>query len=77
METIVLEDNKEYYIIDIIKIDDVKYMYLSDTDQTSGNVCVRKLVDNEANVAGLDNELEYEKAINAFRKKYEDKILAA
>jgi hypothetical protein len=78
METITLEDNKEYYIIDILKIDNTKYMYLCDTlDNNMGNVCIRKLVDNDESVAGLDSDLEYQKALNEFSKKYEDKILAA
>lgn len=75
LETTILEDNKEYAIIDIIEIDGIKYIYLSaisDID-TKKQVCIRKEL-NEEEIIGLDNEEEYQKALQAFVNKYKEVI---
>lgn len=78
METIVLEDNKDYIILDTIEIEETKYIYLClATDNEKKSVCIRKIVDNGENIAGLDNEEEYEKALAAYIEKYKDIVSAA
>jgi hypothetical protein len=78
MEIVVLEDNKEYYILDTINVLNKKYVYLCEVeDKTKKNVCVRKLVDNDTNIAGLDSEEELTEALNAYKNKYEHVVMAA
>ncbi len=71
MMKITLEDNKEYKIIDEIEIDKVKYLYLCNSEDEM-DVCIRKKSRDEREVLGLDNEKEYEKALNAYTQKYRD-----
>ena len=60
MEAVTLEDNKEYVILDNIEIDGIKYLYLAHlSDPEKRTACIRKLVDNNTNIAGLDTEEEY------------------
>lgn len=68
---VTLEDNLEYNIIATIKIGDVKYLYLSGCGDTN-NTCIRKLNKNETEILGLENEMEYQKALIAFNKTYKD-----
>ena len=78
MEVVTLEDNKEYIILDTIEIEGIKYLYLAHlTDPEKKTACIRKLVDNDTNIAGLDSEFEYERALNMYIKKYNDVIAAA
>lgn len=78
MEVVTLEDNKDYLILDTLEVEGIKYIYLClVTDQEKKSVCIRKLVDNEENIAGLDTEEEYKKALNAYIRKYKDIVTAA
>lgn len=78
MEVVTLEDNKDYVILDTIEIDGIKYVYLVlATNEEQKSVCVRKLVDNEENLAGLDSEEEYKKALDAYILKYKDIVCAS
>lgn len=78
MEIVRLEDNQEYVVLDKIVINNIKYIYLVlSTDQTKKSVCIRKLVDEEQNIAGLDSQEEYQKALQVFTNKYKNIILAA
>lgn len=78
MEVVTLEDNQEYIVLDKIVINNIKYIYLVlSTDESKKNVCIRKIVDQGANLAGLDSQEEYQKALQAFTSKYKNIILAA
>lgn len=78
MEAVTLEDNKEYIILDTIEIDGIKYLYLAHlNDPEKRTACIRKLVDNNTNIAGLDTEEEYKKALNAYIEKYKDIVVSA
>lgn len=78
MEVVTLEDNKDYLVLDTLEIDEIKYIYLClVTDQEKKSVCIRKLVDDEKNIVGLDSEEEYKKALNAYIIKYKDIVTAA
>lgn len=73
MEVITLEDNRDYIILDTIEIDNIKYIYLVlATEEEQKSVCIRKIVDNGENIAGLDSEEEYRKALSAYTEKYKD-----
>lgn len=69
IETVMLEDNKEYYIIDTIIIDNLKYLFLSQ-EFNSDVIVIRKVLENK--IIGLDNEAEYNKALKVFTNKYKD-----
>jgi hypothetical protein len=78
METVILEDNQEYYVLDILKVNNTKYMYLCEvTDKNNKNVCVRKLMHNDEYIVGLDSVSELDMALALYRKKYEKVVSAA
>ena len=71
MEIVYLEDNKKYIILDQITIENIKYVYLVEsTDNEKKVICIRKLVDDEKNLAGLDSKEEYDKAFQVYIEKY-------
>lgn len=73
LETVILEDNKQYAILDTIQIKGVKYIYLSCIEETEKpQVCIRKLSNNEEEILGLENEEEYNIALEAYTDKYKD-----
>lgn len=75
MKTVRLEDNKDYLILDTIKINDNEYVYLAYiNDKDKKEVCIRKVVDNGENLVGLDSEEEYKVALNVYAEKYKDVI---
>lgn len=71
VETVTLEDEKEYAIMDTISINRVKYIYLCATDNI-GDICIRKLSSDEKDILGLEDEEEFKMALQVFGKKYED-----
>ncbi len=71
MERVKLEDNKYYLIVDEIKIEGINYIYLSEEDNPS-DICVRKEINNGKDISGLDNQEEFDKAMKAYKRKYED-----
>lgn len=78
MEVVTLEDNRDYIVLDTINIDGIKYIYMVlATSEKEKSVCIRKLVDNEENIAGLDTEEEYKKALDAYIEKYKDIVCAS
>ena len=78
MEVVTLEDNKEYIVLDTIKINQAKYIYLMlATDEAKKSFCIRKLIDNDQFIAGLENEEEYKMALDAYNKKYIDIVASA
>lgn len=73
MKSVVLEDKLEYVIIDTIEIDNVKYLFLeniNEKDASNPNVVIRKLDSKEKNILGLENEEEYNKALQSFIDKH-------
>ncbi len=70
LETITLEDNKTYYILDTIPIENTKYLFLS--EENGSNVVIRKLSQDEKDVIGLNTEEEYNNALNTYLNKYAD-----
>lgn len=74
MNTVILEDNKEYIILDIIIIEGTNYVYLyePENEESKNNFCIRKLVDNDENMSRLDSDAEYEKALLVYTEKHKD-----
>ncbi|MCI9280115.1 MAG: hypothetical protein HFJ02_04890 [Bacilli bacterium] len=71
IEKIVLEDNKEYFIIDTLMIDQVKYVFLSENLNPHTSL-IRKFSINGKEIIALNNEQEYDKALRLFTEKYKD-----
>ena len=73
IETVKLEDNLDYYIVDEIKASETTYYYLVD-EETGKSFRVRKLIKNEQGefLNGLDNDDEFDKAMLLFSKKHKD-----
>lgn len=69
VETVVLEDNKEYAIMDTIPIDGIKYLYLAQIEKPE-DLCIRKLSIDEKDILGLENEEEFKMALHAYATKY-------
>lgn len=69
MESVILENNKEYLILNEIKNGSDKYIYLVNTED-SKDFCIRKsLVNSEKEVLiGLKDEEEFRKALLLFNK---------
>ncbi|MEG0995121.1 MAG: hypothetical protein RR359_00760 [Bacilli bacterium] len=67
INTILLEDNNNYIIIDEIPYNDFKYVYLTNA-LDSNDFCIRKLINNQ-DLIGLDNEQEFDNALKLFRNK--------
>lgn len=78
MDIVTLEDNKDYIILDTLEVEGIKYVYLVEsTDKEQKKACIRKIVDNGEYLAGLDSEIEYRKALNAYTEKYKDVVASA
>ena len=71
IDKIVLEDNKEYFIIDVLMINQVKYVFLSENLNPHTSI-IRKLSTNGKEIIGLESDQEYEKALRLFTDKYKD-----
>lgn len=69
MESVILENNKEYLILNEIKNGSDKYIYLVNTEDQK-DFCIRKsLVNSEKEVLiGLKDEEEFRKALLLFNK---------
>lgn len=71
MDTIILDDNIEYYIIKELPIDNVIYTLFANINDNT-DICFRKTSsDNEGNLfyTGLDDEREFDKVSNYFVKE--------
>lgn len=71
MDTIILDDNIEYYIIKELPIDNVIYTLFANINDNT-DICFRKTSsDNEGNLfyTGLDDEREFDKVSNYFAKE--------
>ena len=76
IETVILEDKKEYAIVDTIEIEEVKYLYLGELEELQSEddimptVVIRKLDKKEKNILGLETEEEYKMALETFVNKW-------
>lgn len=63
-------DNKNYLVIDKIKIGDIEYWYLSN-ESDSNDFLIQKLsmLNNEEVIVNLDSNEEFDMAIMEFSKK--------
>ena len=70
-EVVELEDNKEYFILDEIVIDNIKYVYLSlEEDPQSFKIRKVKIEGENEIFSGLDTSEEFDKAMMSFAKKH-------
>ena len=69
-------EGRDYQIIDIINLDNDKYVFFGALDKPKG-ICIRKLVeqDGQKYYVGLENKEECDKAYKEFSKKYKDLVL--
>ena len=67
-DTLVLNDKTTCAIVDTIEINNNKYLYLVNVDDTD-DFFIRKEIDPET-VIGLDSEEEFDMAMVAFAKKH-------
>ena len=68
---VILEDQKEYYVLDRIEKDNKAYIYLVlPTDPK--NFCCRKEIEEDGKtfLVGLDNEEEADLALKLFAEKH-------
>ena len=71
LECIILENNKEYAILEKIKKEDIYYLYLFNTNDLK-DFCIRKLIDKK--IYGLDSNEEFDEAMLLLREKNKDLI---
>lgn len=71
VNVITLENNRDYEIIDTIKIGDNKYLILSN-EKDDNDICVRKvIVEGEREyITKLENKEELEEVMTNFYNKY-------
>ncbi len=70
-EVVELEDGKEYFILDEIEIDNVKYAYLTLEDDPQAFKIRKVKTDDKGEIfAGLDTDEEFDKAMMHFAKKH-------
>lgn len=72
---VVLEDGLEYAVIDEIKHNDNKYIYLTNVNDVE-DFCIRKIIveNNEQFIIGLEDEKEFDLALMLFAKNHKDEI---
>lgn len=65
-----LEDGNTYTVVDKIEKLDKSYIYLANIENVQ-DFCIRKEIteNGETFIVGLDNDQEYEEAMNLFIKK--------
>lgn len=70
---VVLENEKEYYVIDKIKLNDKAFVYLSNVHDPE-DFCVRKeILENEKTyLVGLDNKEEADVALKLFTENHKE-----
>ena len=63
-------EGRDFVIVDEIKINDVLYVQLASADDPE-EFCIRKVIlkNNEEILTGLDSDLEFDMALDAFIKK--------
>ena len=70
VKTIILDNGREYFLVDETIIDDVKYFYLANMNDNK-DICVRKqeIENGISYLSTLDDIDELMKALEAFRDK--------
>lgn len=70
VEIITLEDNNDYIVTKEIIIDNVKYVYLTNTDDVA-SFCIRKvnIINGEEFLVGLNDQDEFLKALKSFTEE--------
>lgn len=70
VDTLTLEDNETYIVTDEILIDNIKYVYLV-KENNMNKFCIRKvnIINGSEYLVNLDNDEEFTKAMNEYRKK--------
>jgi len=63
-------EGREYVIVDEIILNNIKYVHLASADDPE-KFCIRKVIikNDEEILTGLDNDLEFDLALEAFIKK--------
>ncbi len=79
LETVTLEDNLEYVIMDTLEINGIKYLYLENVkylqeEKDKPEIVIRKLDATEEMILGLDSEEEYLKALESYVSKNHENI---
>lgn len=71
VNVITLENEKDYEIIDTLKIQENKYLVLSN-EEDDYDICVRKVIieDNKEYIIPLGTKEEFEEVMTVFYKKY-------
>ncbi len=75
MDTVLLEDQFEYVVVDTLEINNTKYLFLGLKEELENQhlslptITIRKLDQTEENILGLDSEEEYKMALQAFVEK--------
>lgn len=63
-------DNKNYLVVDTIKDNDIKYVYLSNEEDANDFLVQKEVKENEKTyLVNLDNEEEFVKAMHLFEEK--------
>ena len=70
VEIITLEDNNDYIVTKEIIIDNVKYVYLTKSDDVA-SFCIRKIniINGEEFLVGLNDQDEFLKALKSFTEE--------
>lgn len=70
---VMLENNKEYLVIDKIEVEGKYFVYLSNIDD-SEDFCARKeeTIDDKKFLVGLDNKEEADLALKVFTEKHKN-----
>ena len=64
-------DNKKYLVVDTIIDNNIKYVYFVDDEDDTDFFVRKEVVENEEKfLIGLDNDQEYNKAMNLFIERH-------
>ena len=70
IKTAVLENDKEYFIIDSVVVDNITYKLFSNVDDEM-DIKIRKIINenDELYITGIEDDEEFNKVIIAFEEK--------
>ena len=70
VKTAVLENDKEYYVIDSVVVDNITYKLFSNVDDEM-DIKIRKIINenDELYITGIESDEEFNKVIIAFEEK--------
>lgn len=64
-------DDKKYLVVDTIEANNAKYVYFVDDDDDTDFFVRKEVTENEEKfLIGLDDDQEYDKAMNLFIEKH-------